>query len=65
LEDDWDVGGVEELDWVASGVSSDLFVVNSDIDLESLEVVNDQEDEDSGQQVIDIWGKVSVESLLD
>lgn len=36
LQDDGDVGGVEQLDGVRSGVASDLLVMNSDVDLEAL-----------------------------
>lgn len=36
LQDDWDVGGVEELDWVRSGVASHLARLESDLNAEAL-----------------------------
>ena len=36
LEDDWDVGGVEELDWERSGVASDTSRLQGELDTESL-----------------------------
>lgn len=36
LENDWDVGGVEELDWVGLLVTSHFLALDGDIDSESL-----------------------------
>ena len=36
LENDWDVGGVEELDWVGLLVASNFLTLDGDIDSESL-----------------------------
>ena len=36
LEDDWDVGGVEKLDWEWSGVASDTSRLQGQLNTESL-----------------------------
>jgi len=63
LEDDWDVGGVEELDWVGSVVSSISGGFDWEVDSEALEVDDDSEDEYSGHQVHDIRQILSVKSF--
>ena len=40
LENDWDVGGVEELDWEWLGESTDLSVLEGQLDTESLNKQN-------------------------
>ena len=38
LEDDWDVGGVEKLDWEWLGEATDLSVLESQLNTESLNI---------------------------
>jgi hypothetical protein len=46
-------------------LSSDLVVLNGDIDLESLEVDDEQEHQDGGHQVGEVGKVVSQDSLLE
>lgn len=65
LQDNWDVGGVEKLDWVRSGGSSLSLVLDRQVDAESLEVDDDEEDKSGSQQIGDVWQVLSVEGLLE
>lgn len=65
LQDDWDVGGIEELDWVSGWLmTSDSLILNINVHLESLEENDHQEDEDSREYVIDIGESSSLEGVL-
>lgn len=63
LEDDWNVGGVEELDWVAAVLSTVAGRLDWEVDTESLEVDNHSENEESSHQVHQVWKVLAVESL--
>jgi hypothetical protein len=65
LENNWDVGSVEELDRVRYLVASDLSVTESKFNTESLEINDNEEHDNSGQKTADIGGVFSVESMLD
>lgn len=54
LEDDGDIAGVEELNRVAAGAAADLLVLDGEVDLEALEVDDDQEHQDGGQEAVDV-----------
>mmetsp|Transcript_14743 Transcript_14743/g.29865 ORF Transcript_14743/g.29865 Transcript_14743/m.29865 type:complete len:304 (+) Transcript_14743:600-1511(+) len=64
LEDDRDVGGVEEFDRVRSGVSTVTFVFDREIDTETLEVDHDNENEYSGKEVEDVGKILAVERFI-
>lgn len=63
-QDDGHVGGVEETDGVGS-IRSGLIVGQFESHLESLEVDDNQEHEDSTQDVADVWKRISEEGILD
>lgn len=65
LEHDGDVGGIEELDGVVLFVGLDVLVFDGDVDSESLEVDDDQENEDGGKKAVDVGISRSVEGLLE
>ncbi len=65
VEHDGDVGSVEQLDGEVGGVSLNALLLNVEVDSESLEVDDDQEDEDGGEQVVKVGETLSVESLLE
>jgi len=65
VEHDGDVGGIEQLDGEVGGVSLNALLLNVEIDSETLEVDDDQEDEDGGEQVVEVGETLSVESLLE
>lgn len=65
LENDWDVGSVEQLDWVWLGLALNSVALDSKINSESLEENDDEEDENSWEQVDKIWEFRSVEWMLD
>jgi len=65
LEDDWNVGGVEQLDWVRLSESSHLLGAQRKLNSESLEVDDDQSDNDSSEQVAKVWSILSVDCLLE
>jgi len=64
VEHDGNVRGVEKLNRVSSGVSSDVLFLDVKIDSETLEVDDDQEDQNSGEEVVNVGEARSVESLL-
>ena len=51
MENDWDVTRVEKLYWVCSVVSFVVLVADLDFIFESLEVDDNEEDNESGDQV--------------
>lgn len=51
LQNDWNVGGVEEFDWEWLGDTTHLSVLQSQFNSESLEVDDYKDDKDGGQQV--------------
>jgi len=63
LEDDGDVRGVEELDGVASVVSSVSSRFDGKVDSKALEVDDDAKDQDGGEEVHDVRQVLSVERL--
>ena len=63
LQDNGDVGGVEELDRVGALLASDLLRADAQVHLEALEVDDDQEDEHGGQQAHDVGCVAAVEGL--
>jgi len=65
LKNDWDVGGVEKFDGVWLSETSHLFAAQRKFDSETLEVDNDEHDNDCGNQVAKVWSVLSVESLFD
>jgi hypothetical protein len=66
LEDDRDVGRVEQLDRVRLASAAGLRVSSLErkVDLEALEVDDERKDEDSGHQVGDVGQVLAIESLL-
>jgi hypothetical protein len=46
LQDDWDVRGVEELDWVGLSVASHLSGADLELNSEALEVDNNQDNDE-------------------
>ena len=67
LEDDRDVGRVEELDRVRLGRAARLRAdgLESKVDLEALEVDDETKDEDGRQKVGDVGQVLAVEGLLE
>jgi hypothetical protein len=65
LEDDGDIGGVEELDRVGLRCTTDRLVLDVEIDAEALEEDDDDEHKAGGQEVGDVGEVLAVESLLE
>jgi len=65
VKHDGNVGGIEKLNRVSSGVSSNVLFLDVKIDSETLEVDDDQEDKDSGKEIVNIGETRSIESLLE
>jgi len=65
LEDDGDVAGVEELDWVAGGLATEAGGLDGQVDAEALEVDDDAEDEDGGEQVGEVGQVLAVEGFFE
>lgn len=65
LQDDGNVAGVEQFDGVGSSASSYFFVLDGNIDFEALEVDNNEEHQDGGQQTVDVGQTRTIEGLLD
>ena len=63
MQDDWDVGGVEQFDWVRSVVTSESSRFDWQVDSETLEVDDNGEDDDGGNQVHDVGQVLSVEGF--
>lgn len=55
FEDDRDVGGVEQLDWVGLSDSSDFSGADQKLDSESLDVQNNEKDYEGGDQAHEVW----------
>ena len=64
LEDDTDVGCIEEFDGILLFISSVFFMGKFQVDLESLHVNDEEENGDGGQQVGQIWTAGTVECLV-
>lgn len=65
VEHDGDVGSIEQLNGEVGGVSLNTLFLDVEVDSETLEVDDDQEDEDGGEQVVQVGETLSVESLLE
>lgn len=65
LENDGDVGSVEQLDWVWLSLALNSVALDSKINSESLEEDDDEEYEDSGEKIDKVWQLRSVEWVLD
>lgn len=65
LEDDRDVGGVEELDGVGVGLTSLSLTLQCKFDSEALEVDDDEDHDNRGNQVRNIGRVLTVEGLLE
>lgn len=65
LEDDWDVRGVEELDWVAAVLSTVAGRLDWEVNAESLEVDNHSEHEEGGHQVHQVREVLAVEGFTE
>jgi hypothetical protein len=63
LEHDRHIGGVKEFDWVTSPLSSEPVALDGNFDPESLEVDDDDENNDSSNEVHHIRQSFSPESL--
>jgi hypothetical protein len=64
LENDWNVRGVEKSDWVSLFESSHLLAAQLEFNSEALEVDDDKDNNDGGDEVQKIWCILSIESLL-
>jgi len=64
LKDDWNVGGVEQLDWVWLLETSHLSAGQAELNSESLEVNDDHHDNCCCQKVTKVWCVLSIEGLL-
>jgi hypothetical protein len=64
LQDDWDVAGIEELDGVGESLSTSALAVQLKFDTEALEIDDDEDDEDCGEQIAYIRRVLPIESLL-
>lgn len=65
LQDNGDVASVEQFDGVGPSASSYFLVLDGDVDFEALEVDDDEEHQDGGQQTVDVGQTGTVEGLLD
>lgn len=65
LQNNWNVWGVEQFDWVWSESSSDFVIFDWNINLESLEIDHNQEDQNSGQKICQIGEWISENSWLE
>ena len=65
LEDDGHVGGVEQLDGVGAGLSAVLLILDWEVDPPSLEVDDNEEDEDGRGQVGQVGEVLAHQGLLD
>mmetsp|Transcript_14521 Transcript_14521/g.24067 ORF Transcript_14521/g.24067 Transcript_14521/m.24067 type:complete len:368 (+) Transcript_14521:211-1314(+) len=63
LKDNRHVGSVEKLDWVVSLLSTVLLVLDRKVDTPSLEVDNDDKDQDGSHEVGQVRKILTVESL--
>jgi hypothetical protein len=65
LKDDRHVGSVEELDWVVSLLSTVLLVLDGKVDTPSLEVDDNDKDQDGSHEVGQVRKILTVESLTE
>ena len=65
LEHDGHVGGVEKLDGVGATLTTEAVALDGDLDAEALEIDDDKEDEERGEQVHDVGETVTEERLLE
>lgn len=65
LEDNWNVGGIEKSDWIWLSETSHLSATELELDSETLEVDDDKDDNNSGNEIQQIWSILSVECLLE
>jgi hypothetical protein len=65
LQDDGDIGGVEQLDRVWVSLSSDALILQMKLNSEALEVDDDQDDNDGSYQVGYVRRILPIEGLLD
>lgn len=65
LQNDGDVGGIEQLDGVGTSGTSLLFVFDGKVDTEALEINDNDEDEDGGHEVGDVGEVLAIEGLLE
>jgi len=65
LENDWDIAGIEELDGVGACHSSCEFILDWNIDSETLEEDDDGEDYDGSEEVGDVGELLSVEGFFE
>jgi len=65
LEDDWDVGGVKQLDWVWLSETSHLSAAQGEFNSEALEVNDNENDNDCGDKVHKVGSVLPVEGLLE
>lgn len=64
LEDDWDVGGIEQFDWIWLLESSHLSAAQTQFNSETLEVNNNEHYYGGGNEVAEIWCILPVKRLL-
>lgn len=64
MENNWNVGGIEKLDWVWLSETSDLSAAEGELNSESLEIDDDEHHNDSGEQVHQVWCTLPVKRLL-
>ena len=64
LEDNGDIGSVEQFDRIGLGMSVDVLVLDRQIHLETLEVHNDQKHKHGGHQIGKVWKVVAIECFL-
>jgi hypothetical protein len=64
LQNNWNVGSVEQLDWVWLSESSHFLAAQRELNSESLEIDDDQSDNHGREQVAKVWGILSINSLL-
>lgn len=64
LKNDWDVGGVEQLDWVWLSEASHLSAAQAEFNSEALEVDDNEDDNDGGDEIHKVWCVLSIEGLL-
>lgn len=65
LENDRDIGRVEELNGITSVLSANLLVLDWEVDSESLEVDDNKEHQHRGENVRQVRGGLSVERFLE
>jgi len=65
LQNDWNVWGIEKLDWVWLLESSHFSAAQAEFNSPSLEVDNDEHNNDGGDQVAKVWSVLPVECLLE